>query len=320
MRIAKRLGISVSLAGSGFLLLLLFASTSGQESLNVPDPSKPMADPNYVCFSTAATITAEAIGQAMNTVKANLHTEKNIETMLGDYFVSRRVPRLPCWDGHHNVATGENTIYIDHQATTRKVLPGDLVLIDTGARYIYACSDVARTFPVGGKFKTDTQRLHYYLVLNAMRLGENLATGNIGTMSLQQIDARMRNYLATFGISDMYDQFYHYIGCGNDVHGMQTGWDPAFPIQPGQYFSLEVLVGFKEFGRRYVIHFEDTFAVLSGMVVRLSAKCPRDFNPPLFDDYVVIDSRINGRSARFPGEDLPLPDPLSPENLRVPIK
>jgi Xaa-Pro aminopeptidase len=65
------------------------------------------------------------------------------------------------------VASGSNTAIFHYTANNRKMLAGDLVLIDFGVEYGYYASDLARTFPVSGSF-SPAQALVYDIVQNTL--------------------------------------------------------------------------------------------------------------------------------------------------------
>jgi Xaa-Pro aminopeptidase len=65
------------------------------------------------------------------------------------------------------VASGPNINILHYTANNRKMLSGDLVMIDYGAEYGYYAADVTRTFPVNGKFTTQ-QTTIYNIVLETL--------------------------------------------------------------------------------------------------------------------------------------------------------
>jgi len=63
------------------------------------------------------------------------------------------------------VAGGKNACTLHYSKNDKKLVDGELVLVDAGVEYQYYCSDVSRTFPVGGRFNSK-QRAIYEIVLN----------------------------------------------------------------------------------------------------------------------------------------------------------
>jgi Xaa-Pro aminopeptidase len=64
------------------------------------------------------------------------------------------------------VGSGPNATILHYRKNDRRMLEGDLLLVDAGSEYDYYASDVTRTFPVSGSF-TPPQRRIYELVLHA---------------------------------------------------------------------------------------------------------------------------------------------------------
>ncbi|HTQ06556.1 MAG TPA: aminopeptidase P N-terminal domain-containing protein [Polyangiaceae bacterium] len=64
------------------------------------------------------------------------------------------------------VGSGPNGTILHYRKNDRRMLDGDLLLVDAGSEYDYYASDVTRTFPVSGSF-TPAQRAIYALVLKA---------------------------------------------------------------------------------------------------------------------------------------------------------
>lgn len=64
------------------------------------------------------------------------------------------------------IASGKNACTLHYSDNDKKILSGDMVLVDAGAEYKHYCADVSRTFPVNGKF-TREQSIIYEIVLAA---------------------------------------------------------------------------------------------------------------------------------------------------------
>ncbi len=64
------------------------------------------------------------------------------------------------------VASGANSTILHYRKNDRRMLDGDLLLVDAGSEYGYYASDVTRTFPVNGRFSAP-QRAVYEIVLAA---------------------------------------------------------------------------------------------------------------------------------------------------------
>jgi Xaa-Pro aminopeptidase len=64
------------------------------------------------------------------------------------------------------VGSGPNATVLHYRRNDRRLVDGDLLLIDAGCEYGYYASDITRTFPVSGHF-TQPQRAIYEIVLHA---------------------------------------------------------------------------------------------------------------------------------------------------------
>jgi len=64
------------------------------------------------------------------------------------------------------VGSGPNATILHYHKNDRRMLEGDLLLVDAGSEYEYYASDVTRTFPVSGRF-TAPQRAIYEIVLRS---------------------------------------------------------------------------------------------------------------------------------------------------------
>ncbi len=76
----------------------------------------------------------------------------------------------PDWQG--DLISGERTAEIEGEPTDRKILSGDVVLLDLQVQADGAWSDLTRVYFMGGI--SDEQRHAYYQVMSAIRAGEKL--------------------------------------------------------------------------------------------------------------------------------------------------
>ena len=110
----------------------------------------------------AAEISSMAHARAMKTARPGQY-EYHVEAELTHEFI-RHGARTPAYN--HIVASGPNACVLHYNDSNRKMLDGDMLLIDAGCEYEGYASDITRTFPVNGKF-TGPQRDVYQAVLNA---------------------------------------------------------------------------------------------------------------------------------------------------------
>jgi Xaa-Pro aminopeptidase len=105
------------------------------------------------------------------------------------------------------VATGPNSAIPHHRPTDRRILQGDLLKIDFGARFDGYHSDMTRTFVVGAN-PADWQVEIYDLVFAAQRAGRQaLAPG----AEVTAVDAAARNVITEAGHGE---HFGHGLGHG----------------------------------------------------------------------------------------------------------
>jgi Xaa-Pro aminopeptidase len=146
---------------------------SGKGPMAVLDPGEIVHEMRLVkseeeiaCMRQAATIAAQGHHAAMQAAGDGVH-EYEVEALL-DYTFRRLGGSGPAYPSI--VAAGANATIL-HYTTNDQLMRGeDLLLIDAGAEYGGYCSDITRTFPVGGRFG-DAQRAIYDLVLRAQLAG-----------------------------------------------------------------------------------------------------------------------------------------------------
>lgn len=128
------------------------------------------------------------------------------------------------------VGSGLNATVFHYMDNSRPLEDGDLLLIDSAARYAGYAADVTRTFPVSGRF-TDEQREIYEIVLKA-QLASIKAVRPKNTMT--QVDEAAREVIDKTGYADF---FPHGIGhqLGLDVHDVT----PDGPLKPGMIVTIE---------------------------------------------------------------------------------
>lgn len=97
------------------------------------------------------------------------------------------------------IATGAHSALPHAQPGTRELQPGDLVVVDMGARYAHYCADMTRTFAVA--HATETAQKIYSLCLSAQLSGiQQIHAGMTG----QQADATVRAVIQEAGYGDCF--------------------------------------------------------------------------------------------------------------------
>ena len=158
--------------------------------------------------------------------------------------VSADLSRRIVAEGHQHanfaiVATGPNAASPHHEAGTRVIGPGDVVLCDFGGTMLDAegvgyCSDITRCVHVG---EPPAEVAEAYTVLHEAQRAA-VAAAVVGT-PCQEVDDTARRVIAAAGYGD---RFIHRTGHGI---GVEAHEDPyivdgnATPLVPGHAFSVE---------------------------------------------------------------------------------
>jgi Xaa-Pro aminopeptidase len=203
----------------------------------------------------AATISGQAHARAMRATRAGMF-EYEIEAELLHEF-RRNGAQYPAYTPI--VASGPHTCVLHYHANNRRMLDGELVLIDAGCELDGYASDITRTYPVNGTF-SGPQRALYELVLAAQAAA--LDAVQPGRKYSDVHDAAVR--VLTEGMMDLgllargsvddaiatraFLPFYmhgtgHWLGM--DVHDVGLYRDftaqdrPSRPLQPGMALTVE---------------------------------------------------------------------------------
>ena len=114
----------------------------------------------------AIAISAEAHKAAMRTARGGM-MEWQVEATV-DYTFRSRGAAGPSYPSI--IASGPNAATLHYINNDRRMLTGELLLIDAGCEYAFYASDVTRTFPLGARF-SPLQRDLYEIVLAAQLKG-----------------------------------------------------------------------------------------------------------------------------------------------------
>jgi Xaa-Pro aminopeptidase len=221
----------------------------------------------------AGAITADGVSAGMRATQAGMF-EYQLEAVIEYTFRDRGADRL----GFPSiVGSGPNSTVLHYDVNRRRMVSGDLVVVDVGAEYAYHTADVTRTFPVSGRF-TERQRALYELVLGAQEAV--IAAVRPGT-TIAELNGVARNFLAEHGGAL----------CGEDdcsrylVHGI-SHWlgmrvhdvgDVRTPLTAGMVLTVEpgLYLPEEEIGIRIeddVLVTEDGAQVLTSGVVKTAAE------------------------------------------------
>jgi len=128
------------------------------------------------------------------------------------------------------VGSGLQSTVLHYHANNGPLHDGDLVCIDSGARWGGYGADITRTYPIGGRF-TDRQREIYDVVLAALEAATNAVRPGV---TIAALDAAARKIIQDAGFGDF---FIHGIGhhLGLETHDA----NPDLPLANGNVITIE---------------------------------------------------------------------------------
>ncbi|MFM8641600.1 MAG: aminopeptidase P N-terminal domain-containing protein [Phycisphaerales bacterium] len=178
------------------------------------------------CIAEAGRITALGFAAAMRSMKAGMN-EFDLQEAVEHAYRTGGAREL----AFRTIAGGGfNATVLHYHANDRLLAAGELVVLDSGARYAGYSADVTRTLPVGGKF-SPRQRELYEIVLRAQEAA--IAAVKPGA-TLADIDAAGRAVINDAGLGDA---FIH--GMGHHL-GLEThDASPDAPLEEGAVVTIE---------------------------------------------------------------------------------
>lgn len=147
------------------------------------------------------------------------------------------------WGYPSIVGSGPNATILHYGKSSRKMEPGDLLLVDAAANYQGLTGDITRTYPVNGTYSRE-QRDIYDIVYASQQAGETAAKIGAHPREIQAAcDAVLRAGLVRLGLvtdgTGMQFKIWsthgvtHWIGI--DVHDVGT----RRPLEAGMAFTIE---------------------------------------------------------------------------------
>ncbi|CAN5745045.1 aminopeptidase P N-terminal domain-containing protein [soil metagenome] len=195
---------------------------------------------------------------------------RTLEPGLGEGALQRAIETAYAAAGGQGLAYGSivgsglaGTV-LHYHANNAETPAGDLVVIDSGAKFGSYCADITRTLPVSGRF-TREQRAVYDVVLMAQEAA--IAAVRPGAR-MHEVDAAARSVIERAGLGDA---FIHGVGhhLGLRVHDI----DPRAPLAPGHVVTIEPGVYLPQ--RRLGIRIEDDILVTPRGRENLSKSIPK---------------------------------------------
>jgi Xaa-Pro aminopeptidase len=245
-------------------------------------------------------ISSEAHRAGMRAARAGKY-EYEVEAAIEDVYLRNGAMS---WGYPSIVGSGPNATILHYEKSSRKMEPGDLLLVDAAANYQGLTGDITRTYPVDATF-TREQRDIYDIIYAAQQAGEKAAKIGGQARDIQAAcDEVMKAGLARLGLvtdpSGLQFKVWathgvtHWIGM--DVHDAGIARKPleagmAFTIEPGMYIREAALTdlpktaenaAFIEKVRPLVaryknigVRIEDSYLLTSQGLERLSKSVPR---------------------------------------------
>ncbi|MCH4072964.1 aminopeptidase P N-terminal domain-containing protein [Pseudoramibacter sp.] len=174
--------------------------------------------------------------------------------------------------------SGEDAPILHYMTNRKKMRDQTMILFDLGARYHGYCSDISRTFPVGGHF-TKEQRALYEAVLQAQEKIIPYYQSGRNMKEVQEISKKWLGYYGSeTGLFDpnktIDDYYYHGIGhsLGLDTHDL-CGENRRIDLQPGMVITCEP--GLYMADRGMGVRIEDDILITEEGPVVLSKEIPK---------------------------------------------
>jgi Xaa-Pro aminopeptidase len=197
----------------------------------VIDPLRRVKSPAEIArMREAGRIGAEGIADTIRATRPGI-LERELEGVF----------ELACLrDGGHGtawtsiVATGPKITEFHYFENSRRIQPGEMVLIDAGPDYNYYCSDLTRVWPASGPYPPRYRELYDKLLVVHKAMVEAVKPG----VTYNDLNKVLRDTAAAQGI----DKFIvggagHYTGMApHDVGSMRE------PFVPGVVFNIEPLL------------------------------------------------------------------------------
>ena len=217
------------------------------------------------------------------TLDSHLAAMRMVRPGLFEYQIAAKMEEIHAMSGSEAegyapiVGTGLDSTVLHYQKLSRKIEPGDIVLMDVGAQFSGYSADITRTIPAAGKF-TPRQLEIYNIVLGAQNaaLAAVKPGAELCKASAHSLYRISYDYLNSHG-KDMHGkplgQYYiHGLGhhLGLNVH---DAGDLCRPLEPGMVITLEPGIYIPE--ENLGVRIEDDVLVTDTGRKLLSERLPR---------------------------------------------
>lgn len=179
------------------------------------------------------------------------------------------------------VAAGPNATVLHYQKNSRRLEPGELLLMDVGASCTGYAADITRTVPVSGKF-SPRQRELYEIVLGAVKaaidaakpglaLGTKTTPGSLNQVVFDYINSHGKDRAGEPLGKYLLHSIAHRVGL--DVHDVYKE-TLSMPLEPGDVLAIEPGVYIKD--EDIGIRIEEMVVITEKGARLLSGALPRD--------------------------------------------
>lgn len=206
------------------------------------------------------------------------------------------------WGYPSIVGSGPNATILHYNKSSRKMEPGDLLLVDAAGSYQGYTGDITRTYPISGRF-SNAQRDIYEIVLAAQEAGIKVArAGNTPSNIQAACDEVLRAGLVKLGLvtAATGQQFkiwathgmVHWIGI--DVHDV----GPRGPLEPGMAFVIEPGIYIREAALDNLPKTPENLAFIAQ--VRPMVQKYKDIGARVEDSFLLTERGLERLSERVP--------------------
>ena len=254
------------------------------------------SDAEIALIRTATHIAGTAIMEAMRSTAPGTH-EYELDAVAKYIFFLNGARG----EGYASIIGGGQNAYIGHYwRKADRLRAGDLLLMDYAPDYRYYTSDVARMWPVGGRFTEDQRRLCEFILAYRDALFAHVRPGVTSDQILDRAAVDMARYLAAHPFPDpvhaaaardslkFRGHFQHSVGMA--VH--DVGTLRGVPLKAGMVFTIDPMLWLR--GEKLYFRIEDVALVTATGVENLSAFVPSEL--PEIERLIADDGILQSRS------------------------
>jgi Xaa-Pro aminopeptidase len=185
----------------------------------------------------AVEITAEAHHTAMRSIQPDMY-EYQLDGIIRYVFRINGAPGagFPCIIG-----SGPNSVVLHWMENSRKMMNGDMIVVDIGAEYGMYWADITRTIPVNGTFNPRQKEI-YEIVLKANEEAiKMVAPGVAFTEITKKVDEILADGMVEIGLIQDKKDFkkYYYHGLGHHIGLINTQGGEIDSLEPGMVITIE---------------------------------------------------------------------------------